>query len=214
MMHLSRLCEEIIAWASDEYKFIALDDAFSTGSSIMPQKKNPDVAELVRGKTGRVYGGLMALLTAMKGLPLAYDKDMQEDKEALFDSQDTLFSCLEILAAMLKCTSFNAAAMERSAASGFTNATDAADYLVGKGIPFREAHEIIGKMVLRCVKAGKSLEQLDTKELAEFSPLIAPDFYEAINLMACVEKRNLAGGPAPGRVLEHIARIRQEMDNW
>ena len=214
MMHMSRLCEELILWASDEYRFITLDDAYSTGSSIMPQKKNPDVAELIRGKTGRVYGNLLALLTTMKGLPLAYNKDMQEDKEALFDGADTLFACLGLLAPMLACTRFNAPAMERSAASGFTNATDAADYLVGKGIPFRQAHEVIGKMVLHCVKTGKCLEELGLDELNAFSPLIGQDFYDAVGLGACVGRRALAGGPAPERVLEHIAAMREEAINW
>jgi argininosuccinate lyase len=214
MMHMSRLCEELILWASDEYRFITLDDSFSTGSSIMPQKKNPDVAELIRGKTGRVYGNLMSLLTTMKGLPLAYNKDMQEDKEALFDAEDTLFACLNILAPMLACTRFNASVMERSAASGFTNATDAADYLVGKGIPFREAHEIIGRMVLHCIKEGKSLEQLAQHELKGFSPFIGADFYEAISLQACVRRRNVIGGTAPERVREHIAKARKEMEKW
>ena len=214
MMHLSRLCEEIIAWASDEYRFLTLDDSFSTGSSIMPQKKNPDVAELIRGKTGRVYGDLMALLTVMKGLPLAYNKDMQEDKEALFDARDTLIACVDILAAMLACSTFNAPAMQRSAASGFTNATDAADYLVGKGIAFREAHEIIGHMVLHCVKQGKGLEALTLNELKGFSPQIEADFYDTVSLQACVERRAVIGGPAPQRVLEHVALMREQMKNW
>jgi argininosuccinate lyase len=214
MMHLSRLCEEIILWASDEYRFISLDDAFSTGSSIMPQKKNPDVAELVRGKTGRVYGDLTALLTAMKGLPLAYDKDMQEDKEALFDARDTLFACIFILAPMLSSTKFNINAMERSAASGFTNATDAADYLVGKGMPFREAHEVIGRMVLGCIHDGKSLEQQSMEELKAYSSLIGPDFYAAVSLKACVERRKVDGGPSPARVRERIETCRQLIKNW
>jgi argininosuccinate lyase len=214
MMHMSRLCEEIILWASDEYKFITLSDSFSTGSSIMPQKKNPDVAELIRGKTGRVYGDLLSLLTTMKGLPLAYNKDMQEDKEALFDAEDTLFACLVILAAMLACTKFNTPAMERSAASGFTNATDAADYLVGQGIAFREAHEIIGKMVLHCIKEGKSLDQLTEMELKGFSPLINTDFYEAISLYNCVQRRALTGGPAAARVREHVAKAKIDMESW
>ena len=208
MMHLSRLCEEIIAWASDEYRFITLHDSFSTGSSIMPQKKNPDVAELIRGKTGRVYGDLMALLTVMKGLPLAYNKDMQEDKEALFDARDTLCACLEMMTAMLACTAFNTPAMERSAASGFTNATDAADYLVGRGISFREAHELIGHMVLACLKRGVGLAELTIEELRAFSPLIGEDFYEAISLTACVNRRNVYGGTAEAQVLAQIAACR------
>ncbi len=214
MMHMSRLCEELILWASDEYKFITLDDSFSTGSSIMPQKKNPDVAELIRGKTGRVYGDLMALLTTMKGLPLAYNKDMQEDKEALFDACDTLFACLSLLAQMLESTVFHAPQMARSAASGFTNATDAADYLVGKGIPFRQAHEIIGKMVLHCVKSGISLEQLTEEELKGYSPLISTDFNEAISMATCVNRRAIIGGPAPDRVREHCKSLRVEMETW
>jgi argininosuccinate lyase len=214
MMHLSRLCEEIVLWASDEYRFITLSDAYSTGSSIMPQKKNPDVAELVRGKTGRVYGSLIALLTAMKGLPLAYDKDMQEDKEALFDARDTLFACLSILAPMLASSIFDVERMEKSASSGFSNATDAADYLVGKGIAFREAHEIIGRMVLHCIRESKGLEQLTEKELRAFSPLIDAGFYEAVSLKACVRRRNIAGGTAPERVREHIEKARQLIKNW
>ncbi len=214
MMHMSRLCEELILWASDEYKFITLDDSFSTGSSIMPQKKNPDVAELIRGKTGRVYGSLVALLTTMKGLPLAYNKDMQEDKEALFDACDTLFACLGLLAPMLESTVFHAPQMASSAASGFTNATDAADYLVGRGVPFRQAHEIIGRMVLHCVKSGKSLEQLTEEELQGFSPLIGADFYEAVSMASCVGRRAVAGGPSPKRVREHVINLRDEMKSW
>ena len=213
MMHLSRLCEELILWASDEYRFLTLDDSFSTGSSIMPQKKNPDVAELIRGKTGRVYGDLMALLTTMKGLPLAYNKDMQEDKEALFDGRDTVFACLEILAAMLACTTFHPERMARSAASGFTNATDAADYLVRCGIPFRQAHEIIGHMVLACVQSGRNLEELSLDELQAYSPLIGPDFYEAVSMTACVERRAVPGGPAPEQVRERIAALRTGLTN-
>ena len=208
MMHMSRLCEELILWASDEYRFLTLDDSFSTGSSIMPQKKNPDVAELIRGKTGRVYGDLLALLTVMKGLPLAYNKDMQEDKEALFDGRDTAFACLEILAAMLPTTTFHPQVMARSAASGFTNATDAADYLVRCGIPFRQAHEIIGRMVLQCVQSGKGLEELSLTELRAFSPLIGEDFYEAVSLTACVQRRSVPGGPAPERVWERISALK------
>ncbi len=214
MMHLSRLCEELILWASDEYRFLTLDDGFSTGSSIMPQKKNPDLAELVRGKTGRVYGGLMSLLTVMKGLPLAYNKDMQEDKEALFDACDTLEACLDILTAMLRTTTFHPATMARSAAGGFTNATDAADYLVGRGIPFREAHEIIGHMVLTCLKRGIGLTELTLEELQSFSPLIGEDFYAALSLDACVNRRSLTGGPAEATVRAQIVKNRADMERW
>jgi argininosuccinate lyase len=214
MMHLSRLCEEIVLWASDEYRFIALSDAFSTGSSIMPQKKNPDIAELVRGKSGRVYGSLVALLAMMKGLPLSYDKDMQEDKEALFDARDTLLSCLDILAPMLAGSVFDAERMERSASSGFTDATDAADYLVGKGVPFREAHAIIGEMVLKCINSNIGLMQLSAQELQGFSKLIGSDFYTAISTKTCVERRNVLGGTSPARVREHIKKARKEMEGW
>jgi len=205
MMHLSRMCEEIILWATGEFGFIELDDGFSTGSSIMPQKKNPDVAELIRGKTGRVYGDLMGLLTAMKGLPLAYNKDMQEDKEAFFDAVDTWNKCLTVFAGMLKTTSFRKARMEAGAAGGFTNATDAADYLVKKGMPFREAHEVSGRMVLYCIHENKAILDLTDEELASFSGLIGADFREAVSLITCVEKRNIPGGPAPEAVEAAIA---------
>ena len=204
MMHLSRFCEELVLWSSHEFGFVVMDDGYATGSSIMPQKKNPDVAELIRGKTGRVYGDLMGLLSMMKSLPLAYNKDMQEDKEALFDAADTLTGCLEAFTGMLSTLSFNTASMERGAAGGFTNATDAADYLVRKGIPFREAHEIIGKMVLTCVQQNKALSDLTLEELDGFSPLIQPDFYEAISLSKCVNDRAIPGGPAESAVLAHI----------
>lgn len=204
MMHLSRFCEELVLWSSHEFGFVVMDDGYATGSSIMPQKKNPDVAELIRGKTGRVYGDLMGLLSMMKSLPLAYNKDMQEDKEALFDAADTLTGCLEVFTGMLSTLSFNTASMERGAAGGFTNATDAADYLVRKGIPFREAHEIIGKMVLTCVQQNKALSDLTLEELDGFSPLIQPDFYEAISLSKCVNDRAIPGGPAESAVLAHI----------
>ncbi|NLW43791.1 MAG: argininosuccinate lyase [Syntrophomonadaceae bacterium] len=200
MMHLSRLSEEIILWASDEFGFIELDDAFSTGSSIMPQKKNPDVAELVRGKTGRVYGNLMSLLTTMKGLPLAYNKDMQEDKEPLFDTVDTVKNCLAIYSPMLQSTRFNVERMYRAAARGFTNATDLADYLVKKGLPFREAHSISGKIVNWCLEKGKTLEEVTLPEFRAFTPVIDDTVYAEIDLKACVEKRNLFGGPAPSAV--------------
>ncbi|MBE5765650.1 MAG: argininosuccinate lyase [Clostridiales bacterium] len=214
MMHLSRFCEEVILWASAEFQFIELDDGFSTGSSIMPQKKNPDVAELIRGKTGRVYGDLMALLTAMKGLPLAYNKDMQEDKEAFFDAHDNWMKCLTTFTGMMKTARFRAEKMARSAEGGFTNATDAADYLVKKGLPFREAHEVVGKLVLHCIKENKALLDLTLAELKEFSPLFAEDVYEAISILTCVKERNIPGGPAPEAVKaaianaeEHLARL-------
>lgn len=200
MMHLSRLSEEIILWASDEFRFIELDDAFSTGSSIMPQKKNPDIAELVRGKTGRVYGNLMSLLTTMKGLPLAYNKDMQEDKEPLFDTVDTVKRSLAIYSPMLQSTRFNVERMYQAAARGFTNATDLADYLVKQGLPFREAHSISGKIVSWCLERGKSLEEMTLPEFQAFTPVIDETVYPEIDLRACVEKRSLFGGPAPSTV--------------
>ncbi|MGI6316311.1 MAG: argininosuccinate lyase [Christensenellales bacterium] len=205
MTHLSRFCEEIILWNTQEFGYIVLDDSFSTGSSIMPQKKNPDVAELIRGKTGRVYGDLTTLLSVMKGLPLAYNKDMQEDKEALFDAVDTVSACLHVFTEMLLTSNFEVTAMEQSANGGFTNATDAADYLVNKGIPFRQAHEIVGKMVLHCVKVGCGLKDLTIAELQAFSPLINQDFFEAIDLHTCIEERKLPGGPATQTVEQHIA---------
>ena len=200
MMHLSRLCEELIYWSSNEFGFIRLSDAYSTGSSIMPQKKNPDFAELIRGKTGRVYGDLMALLTTMKGLPLAYNKDMQEDKEALFDARDTLVKSLVVFNAMLAACTFNTESMARGAAGGFTNATDAADYLVKKGMPFRDAHAVIGHLVLHCVKENKAILDLSLDELKTFSELFEADVYEACSMHACVELRDVPGGPAPNRV--------------
>lgn len=204
MVHLSRFSEEMVLWATDEFRFIELDDAFSTGSSIMPQKKNPDVSELVRGKAGRVFGNLMALLTTMKALPLAYNKDMQEDKEALFDTVDTIKKCLEIYRPLLETTRFNVERMREAAARGFTNATDLADYLVNKGLPFREAHAAAGRIVSYCIENGKSLEELSLTEYQEFSPVIEDDVYREINLQACVEKRSLPGGPAPSAVREAL----------
>ncbi|MCR5309986.1 MAG: argininosuccinate lyase [Lachnospiraceae bacterium] len=194
-MHLSRFSEEIILWNSNEYGFIELDDAYSTGSSIMPQKKNPDIAELVRGKTGRVYGALMSLLTTMKGLPLAYNKDMQEDKEVSFDAMDTVNSCLELFTGMLSTTKFNKKKMEESAVKGFTNATDAADYLVKKGMPFRDAHSVIGRLVLYCIDQEISIDEVDIGKLKEFSELFDEDVYEAISLKTCVERRLTVGAP-------------------
>lgn len=195
MMHMSRLSEEMIIWNSDEYKFIELDDTFSTGSSIMPQKKNPDIAELIRGKVGRVYGALTTILTTLKGLPLAYNKDMQEDKECVFDAVDTTKNCLQLLNDMLKTTTFNPLTMKKSAAGGFTNATDAADYLVNKGMPFRDAHEVIGKLVLYALKQDKALEDLSLQEYQLISNLFDEDIYEAISLSSCVNKRNTIGAP-------------------
>ncbi len=197
MMHLSRFSEEIILWNSDEYRFVEIDDGYSTGSSIMPQKKNPDIAELVRGKTGRVYGALLSLLTTMKGLPLAYDKDMQEDKEPVFDAADTVKACLRLFAGMLSTLKFNRARMEESAKKGFSNATDAADYLVRKGVPFRDAHGIVGRLVLRGLREGKPLDDFTLEEFKAASPAFGDDIYEALRLKTCVEKRSTAG--APGR---------------
>ncbi len=197
MMHLSRFSEELILWNSNEYRFVEMDDAFSTGSSIMPQKKNPDICELVRGKTGRVYGDLFSLLTTMKGLPLAYNKDMQEDKEPAFDAIDTAHACVRLFTGMLETLSFRKDVMEKSAARGFTNATDAADYLVVKGVPFRDAHGIIGRLVLYCIEEGRAIEELSLEELQRFSDAFEEDIFEAVSLRTCVDKRLTAGGPAP-----------------
>ena len=205
MMHLSRFCEELILWSTDEFRFVEMDDAYSTGSSIMPQKKNPDVAELIRGKTGRVYGDLTTLLTMMKGLPLAYNKDMQEDKEAVFDALDTVNGCLSIFTRMFSTLRFNTDKMLAGAGRGFTNATDAADYLVKKGVPFRTAHEIIGKLVFTCLSQGKALSDLTISELRNISPSFEDDVFDSISLIACVEGRSLPGGPAPEAVEKHIA---------
>ena len=205
MMHLSRLSEEIIIWNSNEYRFVEIDDAYSTGSSIMPQKKNPDIAELVRGKTGRVYGDLMSLLTTMKGIPLAYNKDMQEDKEAAFDAMDTVKNCIVLFTDMLKTLKFNKEQMERSAMMGFTNATDAADYLVNKGMPFRDAHSVIGRLVLYCIEKKCAIDDLELKELKEFSDLFEEDIFDAISLKTCVEKRLTVGAPGPEAMKKVIA---------
>lgn len=209
MMHFSRLCEEIILWSSDEFRFVELDDAYSTGSSIMPQKKNPDVAELIRGKTGRVYGHLMGLLTVMKGLPLAYNKDMQEDKEALFDTVDTVTKCLLTLTPMLATMKVNRERMAQAARSGFTNATDVADYLAKKGVPFREAHAIVGQLVLKCIREGRALEELSLAEYREMSPVFEEDIYEAIAIENCIARRKVPGGPAPEAVQAGIEAGRQ-----
>ena len=195
MMHLSRFSEEICIWNSNEYKFIELDDAYSTGSSIMPQKKNPDIAELVRGKTGRVYGALISLLTTMKGIPLAYNKDMQEDKELSFDAIDTVKGCVSLFKGMIDTMKFNPARMEDSAKKGFTNATDAADYLVKKGVPFRDAHGIVGQLVLLCIDKGIALDDLSLDEYKKISPVFENDIYDAISLKTCVEKRLTLGAP-------------------
>ncbi len=209
MMHLSRLSEEIIIWNSNEYRFVEIDDAYSTGSSIMPQKKNPDIAELVRGKTGRVYGDLMSLLTTMKGIPLAYNKDMQEDKEAAFDAMDTVRNCLTLFTDMLRTLKFNRDNMEKSATKGFTNATDAADYLVGKGMPFRDAHSVIGRLVLACIDKGCAIDDLSLPELREFSELFSEDIYDAISLKTCVEKRLTVGAPSP-EVMKNVIKANDE----
>ncbi len=209
MMHLSRFSEEIIIWNSNEYRFIEIDDAFSTGSSIMPQKKNPDIAELVRGKTGRVYGALMSILTTMKGLPLAYNKDMQEDKEVTFDAIDTVKQCLFLFSGMLKTIKFNPEIMAVSAMNGFTNATDAADYLVNRGVPFRDAHGIIGRLVLYCIEKNTCIDALSIEELKAISEVFEEDIYEAVSLKTCVEKRLTLG--APGQVaMKEVIDINKE----
>ncbi|MCR5635162.1 MAG: argininosuccinate lyase [Lachnospiraceae bacterium] len=204
MMHLSRFAEETIIWNSNEYGFVEMDDAYSTGSSIMPQKKNPDIAELVRGKTGRVYGHLMAMLTTMKGIPLAYNKDMQEDKEGVFDAIDTVKDCLKMFMQMVDTLTFNKEVMARSAMRGFTNATDAADYLVKHGVPFRDAHGIIGRLVLYCIDKGKAIDELDLSELKNISDVFEEDIYEEISLKTCVDKRLTIGAPSPDKIGEVI----------
>ena len=195
MMHLSRFSEEIIIWNSNEYQFVEIDDAYSTGSSIMPQKKNPDIAELVRGKTGRVYGALMSLLTTMKGIPLAYNKDMQEDKEVAFDAIETVENCLPLFTGMIATLKFRNQVMEKSAMNGFTNATDAADYLVNHGVPFRDAHGIVGQLVLYCLDKNISLDDMSLEEYKAISPVFEEDIYQAISLEECVSKRNTIGAP-------------------
>lgn len=209
MMHLSRFSEEVIIWNSNEYQFVDIDDAYSTGSSIMPQKKNPDIAELVRGKTGRVYGALISLLTTMKGLPLAYNKDMQEDKELTFDAIDTTKGCLALFTGMLATIKFNKKNMETSARNGFTNATDAADYLVKHGIPFRDAHGIVGQLVLYCIDKGISLDEMTLEEYKNISPVFENDIYEAISMKTCVEKRVTVGAPGPEAMHDVIGRYKQ-----
>ena len=205
MMHMSRFCEEIILWNSNEYRFVEIDDSYSTGSSIMPQKKNPDIAELVRGKTGRVYGALISMLTTMKGIPLAYNKDMQEDKEFTFDAIDTVKGCLALFTGMIDTMKFNKEIMEDSAKHGFTNATDAADYLVNHGVPFRDAHGIIGQLVLLCIEKKIPLDDLPLEEYKKISPVFEEDIYEAISMKTCVEKRNTIGAPGEEAMKKVIA---------
>jgi len=218
MMHLSRFCEEIILWSSAEFRFIELDDAYSTGSSIMPQKKNPDVAELIRGKTGRIYGDLMALLTIMKSLPLAYNKDMQEDKEALFDAVDTVKGCLLVFTPMVRTMRVIKENMARAARGGFTNATEVADYLAKRGVPFRKAHEIVGKLVLKCIQKDKTLDELTLDEFRAAYPQIDVDIYDAINIEKCVSARIIPGGPAPQAVDGAVAQgrnwVREVREKW
>ena len=211
MMHLSRFSEELILWSSWEFHFVELDDAYTTGSSIMPQKKNPDMAELCRGKTGRVYGDLMALLTVLKGLPLAYNKDMQEDKEALFDAVETVQMCLTVFTPMVATMRVREDTMLHAAQSGFINATDLADYLVGKGLPFRDAYKISGRIVARCMAEGKVLETLPLEVYREYSPLFAEDVYKAVDLTACVERRISAGGTGPASVQAQLDYVKQQL---
>ena len=208
-MHLSRFCEEIIIWNTNEYRFVELDDSYSTGSSIMPQKKNPDIAELIRGKSGRVYGALTSLLTVMKGLPLAYNKDMQEDKELTFDAIDTVKGCILLFTGMVATMTFRKDVMEASAKNGFTNATDVADYLVNKGVPFRDAHGVSGRLVLKCIDKNCALDDLSLEEFKEESEAFEEDIYDAISMKTCVEKRNTIS--APGRdAMENVIRIYKE----
>lgn len=210
-MHLSRFSEEIIIWNSNEYRFVEIDDAYSTGSSIMPQKKNPDIAELVRGKTGRVYGALMSILTTMKGIPLAYDKDMQEDKELTFDAIDTVKGCLALFTGMISTMIFNKEVMEASAKNGFTNATDAADYLVNHGVPFRDAHGIVGQLVLFCIDKGIALDDMTLEEFKAISPVFEEDVYEAISMKTCVEKRTTIGAPGQEAMKNVIAIYKEQL---
>ncbi len=209
MMHMSRFSEELILWSSHEFAFVEMDDAYSTGSSIMPQKKNPDVAELIRGKTGRVYGHLMGLLTTMKGLPLAYNKDMQEDKEPIFDAVDTVKLCLPVFCDMLATMKIKKENMLQGAKGGFTNATDLADYLVKKGLPFREAHAVVGRMVFYAIEQKKNLDNLSMEEMRQFSEIIEEDIYDAISMQTCVNDRKLVGGPAKEAVEKAIAQAEE-----
>lgn len=212
MMHLSRFSEEVIIWNSNEYQFVEIDDAYSTGSSIMPQKKNPDIAELVRGKTGRVYGALMSLLTTMKGIPLAYNKDMQEDKELSFDAMDTVKGCIALFNGMLATMKFNKERMRASANGGFTNATDAADYLVNHGVPFRDAHGIVGQIVLYCIDKGIAIDDMSLEELKAISPVFEEDIYEAISMETCVNKRLTVGAPGKEAMEKVIAAEKAYLD--
>ena len=205
MMHLSRFCEEIIIWNTNEYRFVEIDDSYSTGSSIMPQKKNPDIAELIRGKTGRVYGALISILTTMKGLPLAYNKDMQEDKELTFDAIDTVKGCISLFTGMIKTMKFRKDVMENSAKNGFTNATDVADYLVNKGVPFRDAHGIVGQLVLMCIDKNIALDDLPLEDYKSISPVFEEDVYPAISMKTCVDKRMTIGAPGPEAMKKVIA---------
>jgi len=212
-MHLSRLSEEIIIWNTDEYRFVEMDDTYSTGSSIMPQKKNPDIAELIRGKSGRVYGSLISLLTTMKGLPLAYNKDMQEDKEMSFDAIDTLKSLIKLMSGMLSSMKFNHEKMAKSAGGGFTNATDAADYLVKKNVPFRDAHEIVGRLVLYGIENNKALDDFSLEEFKNISEVFDNDIYDAISLKNCVEKRNTKGAPGLKAINDEIEASRKLLES-
>ncbi len=213
MMHLSRFCEELILWSTNEFSFVEMDDAFSTGSSIMPQKKNPDVAELIRGKTGRVYGHLMGLLTTMKGIPLAYNKDMQEDKEPIFDALDTVKLCLPVFCDMIATMKINKENMLKGSKGGFTNATDVADYLVKKGLPFREAHAVVGKMVFYALENNLALDDLSMDEFTEFSDIIESDIYDAISMETCVNDRKIIGGPARKTVEKAIKAAEKYIDS-
>ena len=212
MMHLSRFSEEVIIWNSNEYQFVEIDDAYSTGSSIMPQKKNPDIAELVRGKTGRVYGALTSLLTTMKGIPLAYNKDMQEDKELSFDAMDTVKGCIALFNGMLATMKFNKEIMRNSANNGFTNATDAADYLVNHGVPFRDAHGIVGQIVLYCIEKGIAIDDMRLEELKAISPVFEEDIYDAISMETCVNKRLTIGAPGKEAMEQVIALEKKYLD--
>lgn len=214
MMHLSRFSEEVIIWNTNEYQFVEIDDAYSTGSSIMPQKKNPDIAELVRGKTGRVYGALMSLLTTMKGIPLAYNKDMQEDKELVFDAIDTAKGCLSLFTGMLRTMKFNRKKMAESARHGFTNATDAADYLVGKGVPFRDAHGIVGQLVLHCIDKGIALDDMSLEEYRQISPVFEEDIYDAISMETCVNKRVTIGAPGKAAMQDVIGKYKKYLEGY
>ena len=213
MIHLSRFSEEIITWNSNEYRFIEIDDAYSTGSSIMPQKKNPDVAELIRGKTGRVFGDLTSLMTVMKGIPLAYNKDMQEDKEPVFDAAGQVTACIRVFTGMLSTLRFRKDVMRRSAEEGFTNATDAADYLVKKGVPFRDAHGIIGRMVLYCIDADKAIGDLTMDEFRSFSEAFDEGIYEAVDVKRCADLRNTAGAPGQDAMRQELAQCKDFLDS-